>query len=36
MDLIPVLFLPVFGLLWGTFCAFLLNRMLLIDGVYHD
>lgn len=36
MELLIVFFLPFFGLLWGAFCSFFLNRMLLIDGAYHD
>lgn len=35
MTILIVLSLPLFGLLWGAFCGFLLNSMFLIDGDYH-
>lgn len=35
MTILIVFSLPFFGLLWGAFCGFLLNRMLLIDGACH-
>lgn len=35
MSILIILSLPLFGLLWGAFCVFLLNRMLLIDGACH-
>lgn len=32
MTLFILLSLPVFGLLWGAFCNFLIERLLLVDA----